>query len=116
MTYLLWLALFIGLPLLALWRWQGTLVARRWQALAWTLLGALLFGWWWDGLAIQIGIWFYAPDKISGLWLGGMPLEEWLWIGGVVLLFGSLTIVLKERADATTPSTHAIHPPETRDG
>lgn len=97
MTYLLWLALCIGVPLLVLWGWAGHRVVRHWSALAWTLLGALLFGWWWDGLAIQVGIWFYHDAHISGVWLGGMPIEEWLWIAGVVLLFGSLTVLLQER-------------------
>ncbi len=93
-TYLIWLALFIALPLTLLWLiWPRVLWAQR-RALAWTSLGALVGGWLWDGLAIQVGVWYYAPETIAGLWFLGMPLEEWLWIVGVTLLFGSTTVVL----------------------
>jgi lycopene cyclase domain-containing protein len=93
-TYLIWLALFIALPLALLWLiWPRVLWAQR-RALAWTTVGALVGGWLWDGLAIQVGVWYYAPETIAGVWFLGMPLEEWLWIVGVTLLFGSVTVVL----------------------
>lgn len=92
-TYLTWLAVFIGLPLLAIWlRWPAPIWAQR-RALGWTLLGALAGGWLWDGIAIQAEVWYYDQAHIAGTWLLGMPLEEWLWIAGVTLLFGSLTVV-----------------------
>ncbi len=96
-TYLLWLALFIGLPLALLWLRWGQALWRQRRALAWTTLGALVGGWLWDGLAIRIAFWRYDPGTIAGVWLLGMPIEEWLWIAGVALLFGSLTVVLLER-------------------
>jgi len=96
-TYLIWLALFLGLPILLLCaRWPRAIWAQR-RALGWTTLGALVGGWLWDGLAIHAHIWYYEPAKIAGLWWLGMPLEEWLWIAGVTLLFGCLTIVLVEQ-------------------
>ena len=93
-TYLIWLALFIALPLALLWLiWPRVLWAQR-RALAWTTVGALVGGWLWDGLAIQVGVWYYTRENIAGHWFLGMPLEEWLWIVGVTLLFGSVTVVL----------------------
>lgn len=97
MTYLIWLALFVGLPLLAL-----ALAARRrlWprrRALAWTLLGALAGGWAWDAGIVKLGTWDYIPEHIAGVWIGGLPLEEWLWIVGVTLMFAMLTILIEER-------------------
>ena len=47
--------------------------------------------------AIQAGVWYYDPANIAGIWLLGMPLEEWLWIAGVTLMFGSVTVVWMER-------------------
>ena len=96
LTYLIWLGLFIGLPLLLLLRWQPQLRRQR-RALGLTTLGALVGGWAWDAWAVQFGIWFYDPDHIVNLWFLGLPLEEWLWISGVTLMFGSLTVVLKGR-------------------
>ena len=96
-TYLLWLLLFLALPIALLWlRWPREVWGQR-RALGWTTLGALAGGWAWDGLAIQVRVWYYDPANIAGVWFGGMPLEEWLWIVGVTLLFGSITVVWMER-------------------
>jgi lycopene cyclase domain-containing protein len=96
-TYIIWLGLFIGLPLLVL-----LIVARRalWRqrrAIGWVLAGALAGGWAWDALAVRLGAWYYDPSNILNIWIGGLPIEEWLWIVGVTLLFGCLTVVLAER-------------------
>lgn len=95
-TYLIWLALCMGVPLLILLRWRGWLWAQR-RALAWTLLGALVGGWMWDAFAVRIGLWYYDPTYLSNVWFLGLPLEEWLWISGITLLFGGITVVLKEK-------------------
>ncbi|HET9223079.1 MAG TPA: lycopene cyclase domain-containing protein [Roseiflexaceae bacterium] len=95
-TYIIWLALFIGLPLLILAAVARRALWRRRRALAWTLLGAFVGGWAWDALAVRLGAWYYDPRNILGSWLGGLPVEEWLWIVGVTLLFGCITIVIEE--------------------
>lgn len=101
LTYLIWLLLFIALPIALLWlRWPRQVWGQR-RALAWTTLGALVGGWLWDGVAIQARVWYYDPANIAGVWFGGMPLEEWLWIVGVTWLFGSLTVVWMERGQAS---------------
>jgi lycopene cyclase domain-containing protein len=93
---MIWLLLFIGLPLLLIvWRWSD-LLRRQGRALALTALGALIGGWAWDALAVRWGVWFYNPANILDLWYVGLPLEEWLWFTGVSLMFGSLTVVLME--------------------
>lgn len=97
LTYLIWLAVFVGLPVLALLRW-GAQAGERRRALLLVMLGSLAGGWLWDALSVRLGIWFYAPANILGVWLAGLPLEEWLWIGGVTLMFGLLTVALVERA------------------
>ncbi|MEZ4866429.1 MAG: lycopene cyclase domain-containing protein [Caldilineaceae bacterium] len=94
-TYLLWLALFMGVPLLLLLWWRRLLWAQR-RALGWVVLGSLVGGWAWDLLAVRYGLWHYNPAHIAGLWLVGLPLEEWLWIVGATLLFGGVTVVLAE--------------------
>jgi lycopene cyclase domain-containing protein len=97
LTYLIWLGLFIGLPLLLIvWRWSHLLRRQR-RALALTALGALVGGWAWDALAVRLGVWFFNPANMLNLWFLGLPLEEWLWFTGVSLMFGALTVVLMER-------------------
>ena len=95
-TYLIWLALFIGVPLLALIIWRGQALWQQRRALFWVTAGSLVGGWIWDGLAVRFDLWYYEPDNLVGWWWAGLPLEEWLWIAGVTLMFGGLTIVLAE--------------------
>ncbi len=96
LTYIILLALFIGLPLLLIaLRWPQ-LLWRQGRALALTTLGALVGGWAWDALAVRMGIWFFDSGNISNLWYLGLPLEEWLWIVGTTWLFGALTVVMME--------------------
>lgn len=94
-TYLVWLALCMGVPLLALLIRRDALWRQR-RALGWTLVGAGVGGWLWDAFAVRIGLWYYDPAHLSNIWFLRLPLEEWLWISGITLLFGGVTIVLKE--------------------
>ncbi len=97
-TYLIWLACFIGVPLLALMIGRGRVLWRQRRALFYVTAGALVGGWIWDALAVRFGVWYYDPNHLSGWWWAGLPLEEWLWIAGVTLMFGALTVVLAEWA------------------
>ena len=98
-TYLIWLALFIGLPLILLAGWRRRALQRRSRGLAWVLLGSLIGGWAWDALAVRWGLWYYNSEHLVGFWLAGLPLEEWLWIGSVTLLFSGLTVPRADRAE-----------------
>ena len=95
-TYMIWLGLFIGLPLLALGIAARHALWRRRHALLWTLAGALAGGWAWDALAVRLGAWYYDTGNILNIWIGGLPIEEWLWIAGVTLLFGCVTVLCVE--------------------
>ena len=95
-TYLIWIACFIGAPLVLLALWRGRALWRQRRALLWVTAGALVGGWIWDALAVRFGVWYNAPNLLAGWWWGGLPLEEWLWITGVSLMFSSLTIALAE--------------------
>lgn len=97
-TYLIWLLCFIGIPLGLLILRHGRALWRRRRGLAWTVAGSLVGGWAWDALAVRLGLWSYDPGHLVGWWALGLPLEEWLWIVGVTLLFGSVTVILAERA------------------
>jgi lycopene cyclase domain-containing protein len=94
LTYIIWLALFIGLPLMGLAIIARRALWRRRRALFWLLAGALAGGWAWDALAVRLGAWYYDPNNILNIWIGGLPIEEWIWIAGVTLLFGCVTVVI----------------------
>jgi lycopene cyclase domain-containing protein len=96
-TYVIWLLLFVGLPLVLLGFWQPQAIWRQRRALGWTLVGAFVGGWAWDALAVRLGAWYYDPGNIVNVWIAGLPLEEWIWIAGVSLMFAVITVVIKER-------------------
>jgi lycopene cyclase domain-containing protein len=96
-TYLLWLALFLGLPLLVLILFARRPLAKQRRALALTLLIALVGGWAWDWVAVSLGAWHFDAGSILGHCLLGLPVEEWLWITGTTVLFGSFTVLLEEK-------------------
>ncbi|MCW5882979.1 MAG: lycopene cyclase domain-containing protein [Anaerolineae bacterium] len=80
-AYLIWLVVCVGLPLGLLWVRCYPLLARHRWALGWTTLGGLVLGWLWNASAVRVGIWYYTRPETVGVWLLGLPIEEWLWMG-----------------------------------
>ncbi len=56
-----------------------TRVYARWRRLLLTLLPVVVVFVGWDVLAIRAGHWDYDPSQVTGLELGGLPLEELLF-------------------------------------
>lgn len=103
-TYLIWLGLFLGVPILVLAAIGGRVWWRERRALGWTLLGAAGGGWAWDFSAIQLGFWSFNGIHQTGIVFLGLPLEEWLWILGVTALFAGLTLILRPRPAHSVPT------------
>jgi lycopene cyclase domain-containing protein len=80
MTYVAFLAIFLGVPLVVL----GALQARtiRWPEVV-ALMGvgaiALLYTTPWDDVIIRQGVWSYPPGRVLGITIGQVPLEECLF-------------------------------------
>ena len=56
-----------------------TRVYARWRRLLLTLLPVLVVFVAWDVLAIRAGHWDYDSEQVTGIELGGLPLEELLF-------------------------------------
>ncbi|MCW2681385.1 MAG: hypothetical protein JWM62_2786 [Frankiales bacterium] len=56
-----------------------TRVYARWRRLLLTLLPVVVVFVAWDVLAIRAGHWDYDPEQVTGIRLGGLPLEELLF-------------------------------------
>ncbi len=77
-TYLQFLVVFVGLPIIVL------LVALRRQLgkLPWALVSgiclvALVYTTPWDNLLVLNGVWAYPPQRVLNVILGVVPLEEY---------------------------------------
>ncbi len=69
----------------------------RWVLVKVSIVGMVL-GWVWDYLAIHyLKIWSFNPDKILGVWLLGLPLEEWLFISLVCMSVSTLALSLAKK-------------------
>ncbi|RKG60833.1 lycopene cyclase domain-containing protein [Corallococcus sp. AB011P] len=104
MTYARFLGLFVVLPILFLLvRYRRTL---SWRGLA--PLGLLLIIVYaatspWDNMAVKWGLWGFDPERIWGVKLGYLPLEEYLFFGLQTLLVGLWARDRLERVLAKKP-------------
>lgn len=89
MTYAGFLALFVVVPL----AWVGWLARREAVWLGPLPLGMLLVVVYaaaspWDNAAVARGLWDFAAERLWGIRLGYLPLEEYLFFGLQTLLTG----------------------------
>jgi len=61
------------------------------------LVGCLAVSVPWDILSVENHIWYFSEPHIVGLWLWGLPVEEYVYISLVALLASSVTILVWER-------------------
>ena len=93
--YLLWLTLFVCIPLLILWFFQFKLLIKYWKTLFYSVCGTWIISIPWDFYAVTNHIWYFPSRGISGIYFGVLPIEEYLFMAFVTLLLASITIVIK---------------------
>ncbi|AKF79639.1 lycopene cyclase domain-containing protein [Myxococcus fulvus] len=123
MTYARFLGLFVVLPILIqLWRYRRTFSARTLAPMGMLLIVVYAATSPWDNLAVKWGLWGFDAERIWGIKLGYLPLEEYLFFGLQTLLVGlwaraRLARALEApsaetKAPAATPSDRALSPSE----
>lgn len=65
------------------------------KTLTYSIIGALIFAIPWDIYAVKTGIWYFPEGGNVGLWMLGLPLEEYLFITTSTFMFACITIFLK---------------------
>ena len=95
-SYPLWLLLFLTLPLSLIWIFKFQTLMKYRSALLLTAIGCLAISVPWDILSVNDHIWHFAEPHIVGVWLWGLPIEEYVYILFVGLLSSSVTILLWE--------------------
>ena len=118
MTYITFLAGFIGVPTLIAAVLNLTLhnsgrflpsLLRAWPALPVVgghILLAVLYTSPWDNYLVATKIWWYDPALVSGLILGFVPIEEYLFFVTQTLLAGLWTLAA---ARILRPPDHPFH-------
>lgn len=94
LSYPLWLALFVLLPTLILWTLYWARLQPYARICVAAVIGALLISVPWDYVSVQERIWYFEQPHIIGLWLLGLPIEEWAFIGLTTLFFTTITLLL----------------------
>lgn len=119
MTYFQFLGLFLVIPLILMlylnWRDQraGKLISpvlRTWPAWGAVLLHvfiAVAYTTPWDNYLVASGVWYYPPERVVGLKLGYVPIEEYTFFVLQSLLTGSWLLWLSRRLELPTATAPA---------
>ncbi len=97
LAYLIWLAVFVWLPLFVLWAKNIELVRKHTKTLAVCVMGSLMVAVPWDSWATARGMWLFPNNNVIGVYIINLPIEEYLFIIFVTLLSSTATLVLRER-------------------
>ncbi len=73
-------------------RYRGTMLL--------CILGGLAIAVPWDAWAIGAHLWGFPRENIVGLWIAGIPLEEYCFIVLMTTLVTMITLIFKHRASA----------------
>jgi lycopene cyclase domain-containing protein len=122
MTYFGFLAIFLGLPLVAILflTWLDKRRGRQlppafltwpaWGAILLHVFVAVVYTTLWDNYLVATGVWYYHPERVTGLTLGWVPIEEYTFFVLQSLLAGFWLIYLAKRIkiNATNPPSRVI--------
>ena len=95
--YLLWLLIFIIFPLVVLCILRFKVLKKYKSAHVFVVVGSILCSAPWDYVSIKMGIWHFTEPQIIGVWLLGLPLEEWFFIIFVSLFYCTGTVLFINR-------------------
>ncbi len=96
-VYLIYLSIFFVFPVLILgWITRKELIKYK-RTLLWCLIFVYTFGFIWDWIAVQTGVWGYDSAEKIGIGLGGIPIEEFIGFYLFGTLFIAFVIVLVRR-------------------
>lgn len=61
------------------------------------LLG-IPIGFIWDYISVNVlSLWSFYPNKITGIWILGLPLEEWLFFVLTSMMIATSTLLISDR-------------------
>lgn len=114
MTYLQFLLIFIGIPLLIVaWlNWRDMQTGRElpaalrswsvWRVILAHVVVAVVYTTPWDNYLVATGVWGYLPERILGILIGWVPIEEYTFFVVQTLLAGGWFAWLARRIGQVT--------------
>ncbi|MGE3271659.1 MAG: lycopene cyclase domain-containing protein [Chloroflexota bacterium] len=99
MSYGHFLLLFLVLPILILGVLLRAHLSRGYlRATGLMALVAAIYATPWDNLIVAQGVWTYDPDRVAGIILGWVPLEEYLFFVLQPIFTGLVVLALLARS------------------
>ncbi len=94
--YIVWFALFAWLPTAILWIFYWPLYRKYKKVFIYCIAGAIIFGYPWDYWATHYWLWHFSGDHTLGIFLGGLPVEEYIFFASEALLYSSIALALRK--------------------
>lgn len=96
-SYLLWVVIFLVLPLSIMWLMNVSYLKKYLKTYAVCLLFVVLFSVPWDYMAWKLQIWTFPPDRVLGVWIMHVPIEEDLFYIFAAMNYVTVTLLLRRR-------------------
>ncbi|MBI3968779.1 MAG: lycopene cyclase domain-containing protein [Chloroflexi bacterium] len=105
MTYFGFLLVFLVVPIAVLGVWLRRRIDARWRLCYLVVAGlALAYTSPWDNFIVADGVWTWPAERVVGLKIGLVPIEEYTFFVLQVALAGLVVLAL-ERRDAERRTT-----------
>lgn len=99
MAYIYWLTIVVWIPIIVLWIFNWKYLYKYIKAVFYCVIFSLLFSVPWDYWAIKSRIWLFHPDTNLGIWIGGLPVEEYFFIVFVTILISTIALLFRRRIE-----------------
>ena len=97
LSYLFGLVAVVLVPTIILWALYFETLKRYARIYVVAVVCTLAISVPWDLISVRERIWYFTEPQIVGVWLFGLPIEEWSFYILVTLLFATMTVLLWER-------------------
>ena|SRR3989344_9162118 len=97
MVYIYWLTIFVWLPIIVLWVLNWEYLSHYKKTFLYCALWALAFSIPWDIWAVRAQIWSFPADTNIGLWVGGLPIEEYFFMIFVTILISTVVLLVRRK-------------------
>jgi len=98
-VYLVFLLTFFAVPALLFGWLRRKEILRYWRTVLWCLVFVYTIGGLWDWLSYRTGVWRYDTARTVGIWLDGLPVEEFVgfYVLGTLFIIAVVFTVLRVR-------------------